>query len=126
MFFSSCYTLYIRVLHISLFKIIFSTPKDTLLQAFCFSKKRPQWPSGRISALGPEGSRLETRRVWGLLQDKSYVVAKRPPAGVAWKFGERVPAQASSSSSDRGSKLRGPSQNSPCVAFKRDVNITKN
>ncbi|GBM33001.1 hypothetical protein AVEN_263495-1 [Araneus ventricosus] len=33
--------------------------------------------------------------------------------------------QMSSSSSDRGSKLRGPSQNSPRVASKRDVNITK-
>ncbi|GBM28655.1 hypothetical protein AVEN_629-1 [Araneus ventricosus] len=44
---------------------------------------------------------------------------------VAWKFGEGVPAQVSSSSSDRGSKLRGPSQNSPRVASKRDINITK-
>ncbi|GBN78841.1 hypothetical protein AVEN_200166-1 [Araneus ventricosus] len=35
-----------------------------------------------------------------------------------------VPAQVSSSSSDRGSKLRGPSQNSPRVASERDVNIT--
>ncbi|GBN72378.1 hypothetical protein AVEN_76571-1 [Araneus ventricosus] len=52
-------------------------------------------------------------------------MAKRPPAGVAWKFGEGVPAQVSSSSSDRDSKLRGPSQNSPRVASKRDVNITK-
>ncbi|GBM29342.1 hypothetical protein AVEN_175982-1 [Araneus ventricosus] len=31
----------------------------------------------------------------------------------------------SSSSSDRGSKLRGPSQNSPRVASKQAVNITK-
>ncbi|GBM06296.1 hypothetical protein AVEN_208981-1 [Araneus ventricosus] len=52
-------------------------------------------------------------------------VVKRPPVGVAWKFEEGVPAQVSSSSSDRGSKLRGPSQNSPRVASKRDVNITK-
>ncbi|GBO32250.1 hypothetical protein AVEN_273488-1 [Araneus ventricosus] len=36
-----------------------------------------------------------------------------------------VPVQVSSSSSDRGSKLRGPSQNSPRVASKQDVNITK-
>ncbi|GBM92968.1 hypothetical protein AVEN_203924-1 [Araneus ventricosus] len=43
-----------------------------------------------------------------LLHAKSYVVAKRPTVGVAWKFGEGVPAQASSSSSDCGSKLRGP------------------
>ncbi|GBO03691.1 hypothetical protein AVEN_188121-1 [Araneus ventricosus] len=40
----------------------------------------------------------------------------------AWR-GAR--AQVSSSSSDRGSKLRGPSQNSRCVASKWDVNITK-
>ncbi|GBM30618.1 hypothetical protein AVEN_18313-1 [Araneus ventricosus] len=38
----------------------------------------------------------------------------------AWRG---VPAQVSSS--DRGSKLRGPSQNIPLVALKRDVNITK-
>ncbi|GBM03722.1 hypothetical protein AVEN_134943-1 [Araneus ventricosus] len=81
----------------------------------------PRWPSGKVSALGPEGSRFEPiplkiRRVWGLLHVKSYVVAKRPPVGVAWKFGEGVPAQVSSSSSDSDSKLRGPSQNSPRVA----------
>ncbi|GBM78500.1 hypothetical protein AVEN_266025-1 [Araneus ventricosus] len=40
----------------------------------------------------------------------------------AWRG---VPSQVSSSSSDRGSKLRGPSPNSPRVASKRDVNITK-
>ncbi|GBM47857.1 hypothetical protein AVEN_275133-1 [Araneus ventricosus] len=34
-------------------------------------------------------------------------------------------AQTSSSSSHRGSKLRVPSQNSPRVSTKRDVNITK-
>ncbi|GBM68269.1 hypothetical protein AVEN_88841-1 [Araneus ventricosus] len=32
-----------------------------------------------------------------------------------------VPAEVSSSSSDRGSKLRGPSQNSPRVASKRTL-----
>ncbi|GBN08687.1 hypothetical protein AVEN_203079-1, partial [Araneus ventricosus] len=31
---------------------------------------------------------LKTRRAWGLLHAKSYAVAKRPPVGVAWKFGE--------------------------------------
>ncbi|GBM57799.1 hypothetical protein AVEN_262570-1 [Araneus ventricosus] len=68
---------------------------------------------------------LIIRRAWGLFHAKSYVVAKRPPVGVARKFGEEVPAQTSSSPSDRGSKLRGPSQDSPRVASKRDVNITK-
>ncbi|GBN40174.1 hypothetical protein AVEN_159704-1 [Araneus ventricosus] len=92
----------------------------------------PRWPSGSVSAcLGAGGFQvrnpipLKIRRVWGLLYAKSYVVAKRPPVGVAWKLGEGVSAQVSSSSSDRGSKLRGLSQNSPRVASKRDVNITK-
>ncbi|GBN17450.1 hypothetical protein AVEN_232543-1 [Araneus ventricosus] len=52
-------------------------------------------------------------------------MAESPLVGVAWKFGEGVPAQVSSLSSDHGSKLRGPSQNSPRVASKRDVNIAK-
>ncbi|GBL83992.1 hypothetical protein AVEN_23495-1 [Araneus ventricosus] len=92
---------------------------------------RPRWPSGKVSALGTAGFQvrnpipLKIRRVWGLLHVKSYVVVKRPPVGVAWNFGEGVPAQVSSSSSDRGSKLRGPFQYSPRVASKRDVNITK-
>ncbi|GBM18802.1 hypothetical protein AVEN_166549-1 [Araneus ventricosus] len=67
---------------------------------------------------------LKIRRVWGLLHAKSYVVAKRPPIDVARKFGEGVPAQVSSSSSDRGLKLRGPPLNSPRVASKWDVNLT--
>ncbi|GBM33317.1 hypothetical protein AVEN_101644-1 [Araneus ventricosus] len=78
----------------------------------------------RSRLLGPEGFRFETRfrQVWGLLHVKSYVVAKHPAVDVTWKFGEGVPAQVSSSS-DRGSKLRGPSQNSPRVASELDVNI---
>ncbi|GBL94265.1 hypothetical protein AVEN_16791-1 [Araneus ventricosus] len=43
---------------------------------------------------------------------------KRPPAVVVRKFGQRVPSQMSSSSSDSGSILRGPTQNSPRVASK--------
>ncbi|GBM47235.1 hypothetical protein AVEN_136601-1 [Araneus ventricosus] len=83
------------------------------------------------SLLGARGLQVRNpippmiRRVWGLLHDKAYVVAKRPPVGVAWKFGDEAPAQVSSPSSDRGTKLRGPSQNSPHVASKRDVNIIK-
>ncbi|GBM83121.1 hypothetical protein AVEN_78416-1 [Araneus ventricosus] len=46
-------------------------------------------------------------------------------AGVECKFGPRVPVQVLSSSSDRGSKVRGPSQNSPRFASQRDINITK-
>ncbi|GBN36930.1 hypothetical protein AVEN_203311-1 [Araneus ventricosus] len=44
--------------------------------------------------------------------------AEHPLIGVVRKFGGGEPAQVSSSSSDRGSKLRGPSQNSPRVAPK--------
>ncbi|GBL81762.1 hypothetical protein AVEN_93526-1 [Araneus ventricosus] len=40
-------------------------------------------------------------------------------------FGEGVPAQVSSSSSDHGSKLRGPFQNALHFVSKRDVNISK-
>ncbi|GBM28606.1 hypothetical protein AVEN_72178-1 [Araneus ventricosus] len=78
----------------------------------------------------PESRRSETRfhrrhAVAGRpLHAKSYAVAKRPSVGVVWKFGDGVPAQTSPSSSDRGSKLRGPSLNSPRVASKRDVSIT--
>ncbi|GBL85858.1 hypothetical protein AVEN_63187-1 [Araneus ventricosus] len=54
--------------------------------------------------------------VWYTLNQTSWV--KRPPDGV-------VPVQVSSSSSGRGSKLRGPSQSSSGVASKRDVNIAK-
>ncbi|GBN93218.1 hypothetical protein AVEN_103967-1 [Araneus ventricosus] len=52
-------------------------------------------------------------------------VSGRPPVGVVWKFGEGVPAQVSSSSSDRGSQLRRPSKNIPCISSRRDVNISK-
>ncbi|GBO04576.1 hypothetical protein AVEN_269662-1 [Araneus ventricosus] len=87
---------------------------------------RPRWlgfGAGRFQIRNPIP--LKIRRVWGLLHVKSYVVRKRPLLGVAWKFGEGVPAQVSSSSSNLGSKLRGPSQNRTVVASKRDVNITK-
>ncbi|GBN83023.1 hypothetical protein AVEN_62820-1 [Araneus ventricosus] len=40
-----------------------------------------------------------------------------------WKV--MVPAQATLSSGDRGSKLRGPSQNRPSVPSKPEANITK-
>ncbi|GBM75416.1 hypothetical protein AVEN_119957-1 [Araneus ventricosus] len=50
-------------------------------------------------------------------------VVKHPPTGVVRKFEEGVSTQVSSSSSDRG--LRGPSQNIPRVASRRDVNKAK-
>ncbi|GBO45686.1 hypothetical protein AVEN_81945-1 [Araneus ventricosus] len=52
---------------------------------------RPRWPG---LDLGTGGSQVRNpippkiRRVWGLLHDESYVVAKRPPVGVRRKFGE--------------------------------------
>ncbi|GBM20786.1 hypothetical protein AVEN_108239-1 [Araneus ventricosus] len=94
---------------------------------FSLPNLRSRWPSGNVWTGGSQVRNpipLKIRRVWGLLHAKSYVVAKRPPVGVARKFGEGMPAQASSSPSERGSKLRGPSPNSLRVASKRDVNIT--
>ncbi|GBM49616.1 hypothetical protein AVEN_248995-1 [Araneus ventricosus] len=83
-----------------------------------------------VSASVPERAQarnpipLMIRRVLGLLHAKSCVGAKPPPAGVVRKFRGEVPPQVSSSSSYRGSKLRGPSQNSPRVASIRGVNVT--
>ncbi|GBM01308.1 hypothetical protein AVEN_170356-1 [Araneus ventricosus] len=113
---------------ISFFISTFSPKPSTSPSPACF---RPRWPSGKVSASGPESFHvgnpipLNIRRVLGLFRAKSYVGVKRPPSGVALKFGEGVPAQVSSLPSDRGSQLRGPSQNSPRVASKRDVNIPK-
>ncbi|GBM08317.1 hypothetical protein AVEN_101442-1 [Araneus ventricosus] len=47
-----------------------------------------------------------------------------PPADEVWMFVEVSAAQVSSSS-DLGSKLRSPSQNSSRVASKRDFNLPK-
>ncbi|GBM63833.1 hypothetical protein AVEN_193633-2-1, partial [Araneus ventricosus] len=47
------------------------------------------------------------------------------PATVVWKSEEGFPAEIYCPPSDRGPKLRSPSQNSPRVVSKRDVNITK-
>ncbi|GBO21892.1 hypothetical protein AVEN_78060-1 [Araneus ventricosus] len=66
-----------------------------------------------------------THCVWGLLHIKLHVVVKRPAAGVVRKFGEGGASSDSSSSSGHVSNLRGPSPNSPRVASKRDVNITR-
>ncbi|GBL93081.1 hypothetical protein AVEN_216440-1 [Araneus ventricosus] len=73
---------------------------------------------------------LKIRRVLSLLHTKFYQEGvKHPHTGgsLLRKLGEGgwVPAQVSTSSSDRGSKLRCPFQNSPRVASKWDVNITK-
>ncbi|GBM69907.1 hypothetical protein AVEN_180122-1, partial [Araneus ventricosus] len=46
-------------------------------------------------------------------------------AGVVRNFREVVAAQVSSSLFDRGSKLRGPTQNSTRAASKLDINVPK-
>ncbi|GBM25429.1 hypothetical protein AVEN_245834-1 [Araneus ventricosus] len=58
---------------------------------------------------------LKIRRVWDLLHSKSHAVPNVLP--LVWSGSlERVTGQVSSSSSDRGLNLRGPSQTSPRVA----------
>ncbi|GBN83933.1 hypothetical protein AVEN_212122-1 [Araneus ventricosus] len=71
----------------------------------------------RVSGLKPisldmYGACCTLDHTWGV---------KRSPFGVILKFGEGLPAQVSSWSSERGSKLRRTSQNSPRVASKRGV-----
>ncbi|GBO09099.1 hypothetical protein AVEN_240814-1 [Araneus ventricosus] len=54
---------------------------------------RPRWPSARVSALGPGDSKFPKS---DSTEDplcmrpvaRGYIVAKCPPVGVAWKFGE--------------------------------------
>ncbi|GBM98997.1 hypothetical protein AVEN_133369-1 [Araneus ventricosus] len=88
-------------------------------------------PSVKVSSSGSEGhsyskpDSTEDLPYMSLLRVKSYVGTKHSPAGVVLKFGEGVPAQVSSSSSDSDSKLQGPSQNSPRIASKRVADITK-
>ncbi|GBN62128.1 hypothetical protein AVEN_188457-1 [Araneus ventricosus] len=61
-------------------------------QHFCNNEElQGSLPSMKIGTGGSQVRNpipLKIRRVWGLLHAKSYVVAKRPPVGVAWKFGE--------------------------------------
>ncbi|GBL96912.1 hypothetical protein AVEN_182501-1 [Araneus ventricosus] len=50
-----------------------------------------RWHSGKVSALGlrvPDSKSSYTKDPPCMLQVKSYLVAKRPPVGVVWKFGE--------------------------------------
>ncbi|GBL80708.1 hypothetical protein AVEN_225351-1 [Araneus ventricosus] len=65
--------------------------------------------------------------MWACYTLSNMKWVKRSPAGVVRKsgMGGEVPSQVSSSSSDRGSKLRVPSQNSSRVPSKRDVSVTK-
>ncbi|GBN47301.1 hypothetical protein AVEN_272130-1 [Araneus ventricosus] len=82
------------------------------------------WLRGR-RVPGSKPDSIEDPLSMGSLTWKSYAVVKRPPVGATRKIIEGAPAQASSSSSDCGSKSLGPSQNSPRVASKRGVKIIK-
>ncbi|GBM98200.1 hypothetical protein AVEN_268130-1 [Araneus ventricosus] len=95
---------------------------------------------GNLGSLLPSGKILVSRRRVPVSKPDS---SKEPPCVRAWckliltspnvlqsvwcgSLKREAPAQASSSSSDHGSKLRDPSpKNSPHVAPKRDVNISK-
>ncbi|GBM25316.1 hypothetical protein AVEN_232455-1 [Araneus ventricosus] len=77
------------------------------------------WPLDKVPGLVP-GSKPDPT------EDPKYMLrVKRFLIGVVGQLGEGALAQAPPSSSDRGSKLRGPSQNSPRVASKWHVNIAK-
>ncbi|GBO03655.1 hypothetical protein AVEN_225656-1 [Araneus ventricosus] len=77
------------------------------------------WPLHKVPGLDP-GSKPDPT------EDPTYMLrVKRFPIGVVGQLGEGALAQAPLSSSDRSSKLRGPSQNSPRVASKWHVNIAK-
>ncbi|GBM92797.1 hypothetical protein AVEN_120781-1, partial [Araneus ventricosus] len=65
---------------------------------------RPRPRGRRDPGLKPDSA--EDPTCMGLLHVKSYVVGKRLPSGVVRKFRKGVPAQVSSSPSDRGSKSR--------------------
>ncbi|GFU10430.1 hypothetical protein TNCV_5123351 [Trichonephila clavipes] len=68
----------------------------------------------------PTGGRLSSQRIQrvslplqeGLMLIKSVVI-QSPTLGMVWQFGEVVLVQVSSSSLDRGLKLRGPSPEQP-------------
>ncbi|GBM61938.1 hypothetical protein AVEN_272802-1 [Araneus ventricosus] len=68
---------------------------------------------------------LKIRRVLGLLLIKSYLGRHTSSRWCGTEVLERGCQLMSSSSSNSGSEVRGPSQNSPLVAAKRDVNMTK-
>ncbi|GBN49341.1 hypothetical protein AVEN_211543-1 [Araneus ventricosus] len=57
-----------------------------LLSISCGHESDPRWPSGKISTSG--GGRFQVRNPIPL-HAKSYVAAKRPPAGVVRNLGER-------------------------------------
>ncbi|GBM24566.1 hypothetical protein AVEN_217139-1 [Araneus ventricosus] len=90
-------------------------------------QREPRWPGGKILASGLEGSRLETR--FHCMRPVARQITHSGQTPFSWygprAWREGVEAQMSPSSSDRGSKLRDPSQNIPRVASKRGANIIK-
>ncbi|GBM12465.1 hypothetical protein AVEN_55300-1 [Araneus ventricosus] len=73
--------------------------------------------------LVPFSSHRALRRI--ALHFKSYVLSETSSCWCGEEVWRGVPAHVSSSSSGHCSKGRGPSQNNPLVASKRDVNISK-
>ncbi|GBM79584.1 hypothetical protein AVEN_11395-1 [Araneus ventricosus] len=108
------------------------------------SRKRPRWPTGKVSASEAEISRFQPDSIedpscirpvtagyngmaftaWVTLPEEKTPDVHRSfhKSYIGGQTSAGVPAQVSS---DRGLKLRGLSQNSFRVASKRDVNITK-
>ncbi|GBM99899.1 hypothetical protein AVEN_188416-1 [Araneus ventricosus] len=88
-------------------------------------------PSGVLTeSRGLEGCRFESRLhersdIYKCLTYVNLLMIERLPAGVVRKFGNWVPVQVSSSSSDHSSELRGPYRNFPRVASKRNLNLSK-
>ncbi|GBN11402.1 hypothetical protein AVEN_275493-1 [Araneus ventricosus] len=80
-----------------------------------------------MSVLGSKGlgskpnSNKEPPCMWAYVTS----MVKRSPTGMPGSLKKWLPGLVSSWSCKHGSKLRDPSQNSPCVALKRKVNITK-
>ncbi|GBN25343.1 hypothetical protein AVEN_121215-1 [Araneus ventricosus] len=74
---------------------------------------RPRWPSGKASALRPDGSKFETRFHWRFIVYWACCTLNHTQGSQtsfrwcgAEGLREGIPAQVWSSSSDRGSKLR--------------------
>ncbi|GBM36318.1 hypothetical protein AVEN_212877-1 [Araneus ventricosus] len=88
----------------------------------------PRWSSDKVSASrqGVPGYKPDSNEdgvvadltedvVWGLLHVKSYVAQQTSSRWCGAEVWRRDATRVSSSSSERGSKLRGSSQNSPPV-----------
>ncbi|GBL75586.1 hypothetical protein AVEN_154917-1 [Araneus ventricosus] len=91
-----------------------ATGKQEIYLYFCETKQQRKTEMRKI--LGETGKFCE------IIQVKLKITVRRCGAE-AWRGG--VPAQVLSLSSDRGSKFRGPSPNSPHVATEWDANTTK-